>query len=139
MEALIAQYGRPRLWIAIFLTLAVVVAVVILLIAWVREPQGPISPAEALANGGHVVELEVYCQSTDLPVREGSYEVLTYSGRPPAQDTNVLSGHRAQIVLARDWIGQIRVTYGYFPFYTETTLMIGGEFGWEPQRIDLNC
>lgn len=132
METLIARYGRPRIWAAIGVLLLVILS---LTVAWVREP-GPIDPAEALANGGHVVKVFVFCGSDGDGLGKPSYRVSTLSGRPPEQDSGELSGNLAQVVVGDDWIGQVRLIWDIgYDTHVEITDLIGAPFGWHDREV----
>jgi hypothetical protein len=136
MEELIAHYGRPRIWLALLTVSLLILSVAVrIIIAMIRGPE-PIDPAEALANGGHIVKGFAHCASDGKPVGHPTYRVVTQSGRPPEQQSGHLSGNMAQVVVGDDWIGQIEFRWSpEDAAETQITDLIGTAFGWHDRVV----
>ena len=138
LGTLVFRLGRPLtilLIVAAPFVLGLALAIAALIIGSVHTLfLDPISPAAALAIGGHTIRVYSH-DAQEKPIVSGEWRVETWSGRPPQRSHGDLAGDVAEVIVGPDWIGRVRVRYGGdcepgSPA-EEVTKLIGEPYGWE--------
>lgn len=142
MQLLIAHLGRFITWLLLTVILASIAILLVRQLPIDRPDTGPISPGEALAQGGHTVTVRAVCEDTGEPLEGGIYEVITLDGRPPAMTEGELADNTVQFVVGPDWIGQVEI-YQWRGIWTgdfdEVSELIGKPYGWHPRTVPGYC
>lgn len=135
MRPLVRRHGRTRVWLTL---VGLLVVVVIITRTLNSQPKG-IPPEEALAAGGHIVTVQIWC--FDSPDRGQRFEVITLAGRPPRDRSGPISDSIAQVVVGPDWMGRVRMIQWESPIapdIVEETDLIGEAFGWEARTVSFS-
>lgn len=140
--SIVERFGRVVAWALLALLFLALLGGAATAWALLFRPDPGISPAEALAEGGHTIEVLALAKATGAPLRSGSYTVETHDGRPPRDRHGDLANGVAEIVVGPDWIGQIRVVQPRCsPPYELVTTLIGAPYDWGPRTLtfDADC
>jgi hypothetical protein len=138
---MITTVGRPGTWLILIGVSLLFCCGLMLITVKLAEPFLPITPREALSNGGHTIVVYALCEGSNEPLDGGDYEVITQSGRRPDQETGELSGNMVQVVVGPDWIGQIKIEKVriWSGDFVELTDRIGDPYGWHERTVVGTC